>query len=548
MNLADHSTTLIVGTNGAGKSTMLDALSFAMFGKAFRKIKLGQLVNTINKKHCVVELEFKVNNTQYKVVRGIKPAVFDIFVDGELKDQDAKTKDYQLNLEQHILKMNESSFRQIVVLGSGSFVPFMRLPAPQRRSIIEELLGIQIFSVMNDINKDRLSNLKDDIKDNSYDVKLTEEKIGMQKKNLENLRNKDENRITEINVDIVGNQKSIETITETIDRYRSDIDKMAGSITDESTVNDRRSKLSKFRAKFTSSKNGLQKEILFFNTNQHCPTCSQGILEEHKDTMLMTREDKMTELETAMSTLGKELTKIEERVDSIETVRYDIGDIESKISKNNNSISAINKYITKLHNEINIILASDVELMDDSELNRLNVLLDKLSNNKYELLEIQQHHLIVASMLKDTGIKTRIIRNYLPAMNKLINKYLSAMNFSVSFSLDENFTEIIKSRYRDEFSYASFSEGEKLRIDLALLFTWREVAKLRNSTNCNLLILDEVFDSSLDQTGIDDFLAILRTLGKETNTFVISHKGAEIESKFDKLLRVKKQKNFSTIL
>jgi DNA repair exonuclease SbcCD ATPase subunit len=548
MNLSDHSTTLIVGTNGAGKSTMLDALSFAMFGKAFRKIKLGQLVNTINKKHCVVELEFKVNNTQYKVVRGIKPAVFDIFVDGELKDQDAKTKDYQLNLEQHILKMNESSFRQIVVLGSGSFVPFMRLPAPQRRSIIEELLGIQIFSVMNDINKDRLSNLKDDIKDNSYDVKLTEEKIGMQKKNLENLRNKDENRITEINVDIVGNQKSIETITETIDRYRSDIDKMAGSITDESTVNDRRSKLSKFRAKFTSSKNGLQKEILFFNTNQHCPTCSQGILEEHKDTMLMTREDKMTELETAMSTLGKELTKIEERVDSIETVRYDIGDIESKISKNNNSISAINKYITKLHNEINIILASDVELMDDSELNRLNVLLDKLSNNKYELLEIQQHHLIVASMLKDTGIKTRIIRNYLPAMNKLINKYLSAMNFSVSFSLDENFTEIIKSRYRDEFSYASFSEGEKLRIDLALLFTWREVAKLRNSTNCNLLILDEVFDSSLDQTGIDDFLAILRTLGKETNTFVISHKGAEIESKFDKLLRVKKQKNFSTIL
>jgi DNA repair exonuclease SbcCD ATPase subunit len=548
MNLSDHSTTLIVGTNGAGKSTMLDALSFAMFGKAFRKIKLGQLVNTINKKHCVVELEFKVNNTQYKVVRGIKPAVFDIFVDGELKDQDAKTKDYQLNLEQHILKMNESSFRQIVVLGSGSFVPFMRLPAPQRRSIIEELLGIQIFSVMNDINKDRLSNLKDDIKDNSYDVKLTEEKIGMQKKNLENLRNKDENRITEINVDIVGNQKSIETITETIDRYRSDIDKMAGSITDESTVNDRRSKLSKFRAKFTSSKNSLQKEILFFNTNQHCPTCSQGILEEHKDTMLMTREDKMTELETAMSTLGKELTKIEERVDSIETVRYDIGDIESKISKNNNSISAINKYITKLHNEINIILASDVELMDDSELNRLNVLLDKLSNNKYELLEIQQHHLIVASMLKDTGIKTRIIRNYLPAMNKLINKYLSAMNFSVSFSLDENFTEIIKSRYRDEFSYASFSEGEKLRIDLALLFTWREVAKLRNSTNCNLLILDEVFDSSLDQTGIDDFLAILRTLGKETNTFVISHKGAEIESKFDKLLRVKKQKNFSTIL
>jgi chromosome segregation ATPase len=323
---------------------------------------------------------------------------------------------------------------------------------------------------------------------------------------------------------------------------------MAGSITDESTVNDRRSKLSKFRAKFTSSKNGLQKEILFFNTNQHCPTCSQGILEEHKDTMLMTREDKMTELETAMSTLGKELTKIEERVDSIETVRYDIGDIESKISRNNNSISAINKYITKLHNEINTILASDVELMDDSELNRLNVLLDKLSNNKYELLEIQQHHLIVASMLKDTGIKTRIIRNYLPAMNKLINKYLSAMNFSVSFSLDENFTEIIKSRYRDEFSYASFSEGEKLRIDLALLFTWREVAKLRNSTNCNLLILDEVFDSSLDQTGIDDFLAILRTLGKETNTFVISHKGAEIESKFDKLLRVKKQKNFSTIL
>jgi DNA repair exonuclease SbcCD ATPase subunit len=548
MNLSDHSTTLIVGTNGAGKSTMLDALSFAMFGKAFRKIKLGQLVNTINKKHCVVELEFKVNNTQYKVVRGIKPAVFDIFVDGELKDQDAKTKDYQLNLEQHILKMNESSFRQIVVLGSGSFVPFMRLPAPQRRSIIEELLGIQIFSVMNEINKDSLSNLKDDIKDNSYDVKLTEEKIGMQKKNLENLRNKDENRITEINVDIVGNQKSIETITETIDRYRSDIDKMAGSITDESTVNDRRSKLSKFRAKFTSSKNSLQKEILFFNTNQHCPTCSQGILEEHKDTMLMTREDKMTELETAMSTLGKELTKIEERVDSIETVRYDIGDIESKISKNNNSISAINKYITKLHNEINIILASDVELMDDSELNRLNVLLDKLSNNKYELLEIQQHHLIVASMLKDTGIKTRIIRNYLPAMNKLINKYLSAMNFSVSFSLDENFTEIIKSRYRDEFSYASFSEGEKLRIDLALLFTWREVAKLRNSTNCNLLILDEVFDSSLDQTGIDDFLAILRTLGKETNTFVISHKGAEIESKFDKLLRVKKQKNFSTIL
>jgi len=545
--LNENTTTLIVGTNGAGKSTMLDALSFAMFGKAFRKIKLGQLVNTINKKNCVVELEFKINNSSYKVVRGLKPAIFDIYVNGQLRDQDAKSKDYQTYLEQHILKMNESSFRQIVVLGSGSFVPFMRLPAAQRRSIIEELLGIQVFSVMNDINKERMSMLKDTTKDNDYAINLTEEKIDMQKQNLENLRNKDKDRIEHINIDIEENQLSIDRLTEEIDDYRSQIEDLQNTINDHSEIETKKRKLDKFKNSFLSSKKSVSSEISFFNDNNHCPTCSQTISEEHKNTMLSSRNSKISQLEDAMTKLEDEFGKVSKRLSTITDINTNISNIESEIVKRINSISAINQYITKLQKEVNSILSDDTEMMDDSEIKRLNEMLEELTQKKYELMELEQHHKIVAGMLKDTGIKTRIIRNYLPSMNKLINKYLSAMNFSVSFNLDENFSETIKSRYRDEFSYASFSEGEKLRIDLALLFTWREVAKLRNSTNCNLLILDEVFDSSLDQTGIDDFLAILRTLGKETNTFVISHKGAEIESKFDKLLKVNKQKNFSTI-
>jgi len=547
IDLNENTTTLIVGTNGAGKSTMLDALSFAMFGKAFRKIKLGQLVNTINKKNCVVELEFKINNSSYKVVRGLKPAIFDIYVNGQLRDQDAKSKDYQTYLEQHILKMNESSFRQIVVLGSGSFVPFMRLPAAQRRSIIEELLGIQVFSVMNDINKERMSMLKDTTKDNDYAINLTEEKIDMQKQNLENLRNKDKDRIEHINIDIEENQLSIDRLTEEIDDYRSQIEDLQNTINDHSEIETKKRKLDKFKNSFLSSKKSVSSEISFFNDNNHCPTCSQTISEEHKNTMLSSRNSKISQLEDAMTKLEDEFGKVSKRLSTITDINTNISNIESEIVKRINSISAINQYITKLQKEVNSILSDDTEMMDDSEIKRLNEMLEELTQKKYELMELEQHHKIVAGMLKDTGIKTRIIRNYLPSMNKLINKYLSAMNFSVSFNLDENFSETIKSRYRDEFSYASFSEGEKLRIDLALLFTWREVAKLRNSTNCNLLILDEVFDSSLDQTGIDDFLAILRTLGKETNTFVISHKGAEIESKFDKLLKVNKQKNFSTI-
>lgn len=547
IKLNEHSTSLIVGTNGAGKSTMLDALSFALFGKAFRKIKLGQLVNTINRKNCVVEIDFKINNVSYKIVRGLKPAIFDIYINGKLRDQDAKAKDYQTYLEQHILKMNENSFRQIVVLGSGSFIPFMRLPAAQRRSIIEELLGIQVFSMMNDLNKDRVSILKDTIKDNNYDINLTEEKIDMQKQYLQDMRDNDENRIKSINKDIEENQKQIEQLGDEIDSYRNTNDELQSSIDDHSNITIKQSKLKKFKVNFLSSKRSVTNEIDFFKTNNQCPTCLQSISDMHKNDMLSSRNDKISELENAMCKLEDEFAKVTDRLTIISDVNSQIGDNENEIVRRVNSITAMNKYITKLQNDINGILTNDNELLDDSELKRLEIHQSTLIDKKYELIELEQHHKIVASMLKDTGIKTRIIRNYLPSMNKLINKYLSAMNFLVSFNLDENFNETIKSRYRDAFSYASFSEGEKLRIDLALLFTWREVAKLRNSTSCNLLILDEVFDSSLDQRGIDDFLAILRTLGKEANTFVISHKGAEIESKFDRLLKVNKQKNFSTI-
>ena len=543
-----HKTTLIVGENGAGKSTILDALSFGLYGKPFRKVNKNQLINTVNGKGTVVELEFSVGKKQYKIVRGIKPNTFEIYSDDQLIDQNADAKEYQEMLETQILKLNQKSFAQIVILGSASFVPFMQLPAPYRREIVEDLLDIQIFSTMNSILKDKIAYNRIKATDVDYKIDSNADKIEMYKKHIESLKqNNDElikqkqDRIIELNTDIQNANSQIEQIN-------GEVTTLSGSIADQDKVRTRLEKIKDISRQVDHKLKKIKDDATFFSSHDDCPTCRQGIAHDHKAKIVEKGSTQIAEIESGKQKIAEELDSINSRLSAIadisstiSTKNREVSDFLIQIRTWSNFVTSINKEIEDLGKNTKQIDANSEEVKLHKESLRVAIA------EKEELSKDKQVYDVAAVLLKDSGIKTKIIKQYVPVINKLINKYLAAMDFFVSFELNENFEETIKSRFRDEFTYDSFSEGEKMRIDLALLFAWRAVAKLRNSASTNLLIMDEVFDSSLDSSGTDEFLKILNGLTADTNTFIISHKGDQLFDKFEHVIKFEKHKNFSRI-
>jgi DNA repair exonuclease SbcCD ATPase subunit len=548
IDLTRSTNTLIVGHNGAGKSSILDALTFGLFGKPFRKINKPQLVNSINSSNTVVEIEFSIGKKQYKIIRGIKPNIFEIYCDSILVNQDAKVKDYQEHLEKFILKLNYKSFTQVVILGSASFVPFMQLSPADRRSIIEDLLDIQIFSSMNTIVKNRITSIKDEQKTVEYDTKLINEKITLQKQNIEEYKKNHLVEIEKKTKEITDNDAYLDKVTKDIALIQKHNQQLTDKIADKSTVSTRNTKLLTLQSKFEDSVKKLNKEISFYENNDNCPTCLQAIAEDTKQKHVTEKQSKITEIGTASTKLEEEIVNVCKRLDEIDNIQKHITSHNSEIIKLNTQVTSINSFNAKLLKEIEELKSRTTSNEnDDEKLKTLNAQLQESTTLAEKLSTDKHYHEYAASLLKDTGIKTKIIKQYLPVMNKLINKYLTAMDFFVNFNLNESFEETIKSRHRDEFSYASFSEGEKMRIDLALLFTWRQIAKMKNSVSTNLLVLDEVFDSSLDGVGTEEFLKLLNSLDTNTNVFVISHKGDQLFDKFRSIIKFTKKNNFSQI-
>jgi len=541
--------TLIIGNNGAGKSTILDALCFALFGKPFRKINKPNLVNSINSGDTVVEVEFTIGKKQYKVVRGIKPNILEIYLNGVLLNQDAKARDYQDYLEKSILKFNFKSFTQIVILGSASFVPFMQLSAADRRTLIEELLDIQIFTSMNGLIKDRMSAIKDSSTQNKYDMQLVSEKITMQKQNIEEHKQDNQLAIERKSEELKTNEDHIVRLNKEIGLIQKHINVLQKKIEDKSVVEGKSKKLVQLEAKVESTITKIEKDIAFYHNNDNCPTCKQHIASDFKKEQIEENVAKVLTKKLGLQELNDEYTKLQSRLTEILAISKHITEHNNEIVKHNSTITAVNNYITKLNKEIKELGDNKDNLSEENH--KMKSLKKELGDlvAAQEQLSIDKHyHEYAASLLKDNGIKTKIIKQYLPIINKLVNKYLKAMDFFVNFNLNENFEETIKSRHRDEFSYSNFSEGEKMRIDLALLFTWRQIAKMKNSTNTNLLILDEVFDSSLDGVGTDEFLKLIHEMGNETNIFVISHKGDQLFDKFRSIIRFEKKNNFSQVI
>lgn len=548
INLTRSPNTLIIGNNGAGKSTILDALCFALFGKPFRKINKPQLLNSINQADCVVEVEFSIGKREYKVVRGIKPNVFEVYCNGVLVDQDAKAKDYQEHLEKFILKLNYKSFTQVVILGSASFVPFMQLSPADRRAIIEDLLDIQIFSTMNGVVKEKMAIIKDTSNKNKYEMDLTSEKINFQKQSIEEHRKHNDDEIQKKLKEVAESESQIKKLNKDIELIQKHIDVLNSKISDKLAMEKKSSKLLQLEAKLESRIKKLEKEKTFYEENDSCPTCKQGLEKEFKAEQVSSLNNTEEEVSKALSDIHGQITTTSNRIEEIQNVLKHIQAHNNEIIKHNSTITNVNSYIHKLHGEINDLSNRKDNLEEENaKLKELKAQLAEMVNKQEELSTEKQYYEFAGSLLKDTGIKTKIIRQYLPIMNKLINKYLTAMDFFVNFNINESFEETIKSRHRDEFSYANFSEGEKMRIDLALLFTWRQIAKLKNSTNTNLLILDEVFDSSLDGVGTEEFLKLIHEMGNDTNIFVISHKGDQLFDKFRSIIKFEKHNNFSRI-
>ena len=546
--LNTHHSTLVIGDNGSGKSSVLDALSFVLYGKPFRKINKGMLVNSINGKGLLVEVEFQIGKKNYIVKRGIKPNIFEIYVEGDLLNQNAESREYQDFLEKNILKLNHKSFSQIVVLGSASFVPFMQLSAQHRREVIEDLLDIQIFSTMNTLLKEKVQINKNDISSNDYALKLGSEKIEMLKKHLESLKQNNEDLKLEKQQKINNLTDEINTLLGDASTRSLEVDRLNDLISDHDKVSKKLSKIRNLQTQIENKYSKLEKEIGFFKDNDNCPTCFQSINDEHKNRILSNNSDQLKEIQTAKEALSNEFQIIETRLKDIAVTNKEITDLNKAISDNNIRVQTLSRFIEGIRREIAELDQRSGGSEDGStELANLKKELQDSISKKEELQKERQVLDVAALLLRDTGIKTKIIKQYVPIMNRLINKYLAAMDFFVNFELDENFQEKIKSRFRDEFTYDSFSEGEKMRIDLSLLFTWRAIAKLRNSASTNLLIMDEVFDSSLDGTGTDEFLKIISGLNNDTNIFIISHKGDQLVDKFSHTIKFIKHKNFSRI-
>lgn len=542
-----NKTTLIIGENGAGKSTILDALSFSLYGKPFRKINKPQLVNTINGKGLQVELEFSIGKRQYKVIRGLKPNLFEIYQDGKLINQDSEAKEYQEMFEKSILKLNHKSFCQIVVLGSSSFVPFMQLPSAHRREVIEDLLDIQIFSIMNSLLKEKVAKNKSDLSEVDYNIRLTAQKIEMHKKHLEEMNNSNDEIIKQKMNRIAELVQEINQATANVNGLLKDLQVKVESVADQEKINIKVQKLEVLKGQLQSKLNKLQKEIEFFTDHNDCPTCRQGIDHEHKSHIVSRNNDQIFEVTDGLKKLESELLASRERIKVINAMNLEIAELNKQIAGLNVQVDTKSNFVDGLRKEIDELKNSKKVVDGSEDLKAFQHELKKLIFDKEELVSDKGVLDVASNLLRDSGIKTKIIKQYIPIMNKLINKYLASLDFFVNFELNENFEEKIKSRHRDDFSYESFSEGEKMRIDLSLLFTWRAIAKLRNSVSTNLLIMDEVFDSSLDTNGTDEFLKILYTLTGDTNVFIISHKGDTLFDKFEHIIRFEKHKNFSRI-
>ncbi len=539
-------TTLISGTNGAGKSTVLDAIVFALYGKPHRKINKPQLMNTINQKDLMVEVEFSIGQVQFVVKRGMKPNLFEIWADNVLINQDAASRDYQEYLEQNILKMNYKSFSQIVILGSATYVPFMELPAGQRREIIEDLLDIQIFSTMNLLLKEKISDSKSRIEENKYKIDLIKSKIESAQENSEAIRKLKETEVDKIKDRIREHLLKIEDENKIIEQLEGQINELVTAISDKQAIRKKSDTLKGLKAELEIKSKNFEKELTFYHDHDNCPTCKQGIDHDFKVNVISEKEAKKNEINEAFSKLNEKMASVDERLSQISDIEDQMQKLhlqagehraQVKISKN-----TLNSCKVELENA-----QKEVEEVDMSKIKEYNDDLKAVQDEQQELFDERETLGVAAAMLKDGGIKTRIIRQYIPVMNKLINKYLSAFELFVDFQLDENFNEVIKSRFRDTFSYASFSEGEKLRISLAIMLTWRAVAKLRNSVSTNLLIMDETLDGALDGTGIENLIDTLHNLNSNDNIFVISHRGDAFSDKFDHHLRFEKVKNFSQL-
>ena len=539
--LSSHKTTLVVGANGSGKSTMLDALSFALFGRAHRDINKPQLVNSINQKKAEVTVEFSIGTTNYKVVRGIKPNKFEIWRNGEMYNQESHARDYQKLLENNILKLNHKSFHQIVVLGSSNFIPFMQLPSHHRREVIEDLLDIGIFTKMSHVLKDKLTKLKNEIGYTDTQINLQKEKIELQESHIKELQSIDKSKEKEVQDEIDELNSQAKALNEKNDELR---EQLVTEVQEDDIVKlrNKQNELNKFEGKIASKVERFKAEQKFFIDNATCPTCNQQISEEVKSEALSKTGLELSKLEEGNEALQTEISKTEELFESTQKELIRIRNVGQEINENSGKVANLLSRVQTLQEKLG---KTNDTTSAEKNLTELYEKLNGFSKDHAEFSEMLSYSQAVDELLRDGGIKAKVIKQYLPVINKLINQYLQVLDFFVLFNIDESFNETIRSRHRDDFSYSSFSEGEKSRIDLSLMFTWRQIARMKNSTNTNLLVLDETFDSSLDTDGVDNLLKILSTLDKDTNTFIISHKTDVLDGKFEAKLMFEKVNNFS---
>ena len=546
IDFADSKTTLISGSNGSGKSSMLEAIIFALYGKPFRKINKPQLINSINQKDLLVELEFTIGSARYIVRRGMKPAVFEIWKDGELLNKDAAARDYQVYLEQNILKMSFKSFSQIVILGSATYVPFMELPAGQRREIIEDLLDIQVFSTMNLLLKERIGDNKLQISENNYANDLLNTKIESAKEHNEEIQKIKKTEVRKLRDKVAENITKIEEDRIEIEKLEQTITETGEAIVDKAKQKKLLEQVKTLTYELQSKQNNFIKEIKFYSGHDNCPTCKQGIEHSFKESVVKGHSEKNEELIKGLEQLMEKKTVVEDRLAVISNVEDEIQKLHNKANEHRLSVklsmNQLKNYRVELENA-----EREVEEIDQSKITDFINELKVLQGTQTELYNKRETLGVVASMLKDGGIKTSIIRTYIPIMNKIINQYLSEFELFVDFNLDENFNETIKSRFRDAFSFASFSEGEKMRITLSILFTWRALAKIRNSVSTNLLVMDETLDGASDSDGIEALIDILHKMNGNDNIFVISHRGQQFAEKFERHIRFEKVKNFTQI-
>ena len=541
-------TTLIVGDNGAGKSTLLDALCFGLYGKGFRNLKKDLLINSINQKELVVEIDFSIGKRDYKVIRGAKPNKFELYTNGKMVNQDATMKDYQEHLEKNILKMSYRSFTQVAILGSANFTPFMQLRAVERRKLVEDLLDISIFSTMQDMLKKKVSQHNLEVKETSHEIDLLHERISGLNDQVNALQKNREVKIKKYESTVNETQNNINKILGEVDEKTQNVVEKKRSIKSKDSTESRLKQATDLERQLETARKKAIADVKFYEENDDCPVCKQGLDHDHKEKCIKEREDKAEEITQALSDIDKTISECHDEIQRINVIQSEIDEIQREIGLLQTEVVSNQKYIKKLQGEIEdlqneVVGDSDVHDRLTSSETDLDIL-----EKKQETQTERQHYFELATMLlRDQGVRQRIIKQYVPIMNKMINKYLANLEFYVGFELNEAFEETIKSRFRDVFKYDNFSQGEKMRIDLALLFTWRAVARLKNSVNTNILILDEVFDSSLDSQGTDDFLKLLNTLNEKTNAFIISHKGDQLYDKFEEVIKFEKHKNFSRI-